>query len=127
MTDGWADPADVAAHYSRRLTLETDCADVGAHLAAGTAEFVLVDVRSAEAYKEGHLPGAVHIHHSDMTIQRMSEYPTDTRFVVYCWGPHCNGATKGAECLGRLGYSAKEMIGGVWGWGMEGFELESSS
>jgi rhodanese-related sulfurtransferase len=44
-------------------------------------------------------------------------------FVVYCAGPHCNGANKAAVKLAALGYPVKEMIGGVTGWLDEGFEL----
>jgi hypothetical protein len=45
-------------------------------------------------------------------------------FVVYCAGPHCNGANKAAVKLAALGYPVKEMIGGVTGWLDEGFQLE---
>ena len=47
-----------------------------------------------------------------------------TTFVVYCAGPHCNGANKGAVRLARLGRPVKEMIGGIVGWRSERFELE---
>ena len=53
----------------------------------------------------------------------MAEWPAETLFVVYCAGPHCNGANKGAVRLARLGYRVKEMIGGVTGWIDEGFAL----
>jgi rhodanese-related sulfurtransferase len=43
--------------------------------------------------------------------------------VVYCAGPHCNGATKAAVRLARLGRPVKEMIGGITGWQDEGFDL----
>lgn len=124
MTDPWPEPDEVAAHYARRLRLETDCADVGARLASGDADFVLLDVRSADAFAAGHVPGAQHLHHSELTAERLADFPSGTRFVVYCWGPHCNGATKGAARLGSLGFAAKEMLGGVWGWKQEGFDLE---
>ena len=48
-----------------------------------------------------------------------------TLFVVYCAGPHCNGANKAAVKLAALGYPVKEMIGGVTGWLDEGFELST--
>ena len=54
----------------------------------------------------------------------MAEFPEDTRFVVYCAGPHCNGANKAAIRLARLGYRVKEMIGGITGWLDEDFALE---
>ncbi|MNG15239.1 hypothetical protein D3C84_990530 [compost metagenome] len=43
--------------------------------------------------------------------------------MVYCAGPHCNGANKAAVKLAALEYPVKEMIGGVTGWLDEGFEL----
>jgi rhodanese-related sulfurtransferase len=42
-----------------------------------------------------------------MTATRMAEYPKDKVFVVYCAGPHCNGANKAALCLARLGLPVK--------------------
>jgi rhodanese-related sulfurtransferase len=54
----------------------------------------------------------------------MASFPKDTAFVVYCAGPHCNGANKAAIRLARLGYRVKEMIGGVTGWRDEDFALE---
>jgi len=45
-------------------------------------------------------------------------------FVVYCAGPHCNGANKAAVKLAQLGRPVKEMIGGLTGWIDEGFGLE---
>lgn len=45
-------------------------------------------------------------------------------FIVYCNGPHCNGADKAALKLARLGRPVKKMIGGIEGWKDEGFDLE---
>jgi rhodanese-related sulfurtransferase len=59
-----------------------------------------------------------------MTAERMAQFPKDSLFVVYCAGPHCNGANKGAIRLARLGYRVKEMIGGITGWRDEDFALE---
>lgn len=53
----------------------------------------------------------------------LEQYSPDTLFVVYCAGPHCNGADKAAVHLARLGRPVKKMIGGVTGWIDEGFEL----
>jgi rhodanese-related sulfurtransferase len=54
----------------------------------------------------------------------MAQFPKDTAFVVYCAGPHCNGANKAAIRLARLGSRVKEMIGGITGWRDEDFALE---
>jgi rhodanese-related sulfurtransferase len=55
----------------------------------------------------------------------MAEYPKDKLFVVYCAGPHCDGANKAALRLAQLGLLVK-MIGGVTGWIDEGFTLTPS-
>jgi hypothetical protein len=39
-----ASPAAAAEHFARRLSLETDCADVGAALRGGDMDFVLLHV-----------------------------------------------------------------------------------
>ena len=44
-------------------------------------------------------------------------------FVVYCSGPHCNGADRAAVALARLGRPVKKMIGGVTGWTAEEYPL----
>lgn len=118
----FATPADALVHFERRLSFETDCSDVHESL-KDKPDFVLVDVRGPKLYARGHVPGAVNIPHRTMTAERMDEYPKDTPFVVYCAGPHCNGANKAAVRLARLGYRVKEMIGGVTGWLDEDFEL----
>ena len=120
---GFADPAIALAHYQNRLGVETDCSDVHESLQAG-ADFVLVDVRGPKLFAAGHVPGAVNIPHRTMTTETMASYAKGTLFVVYCAGPHCNGATKGAIRLAALGYRVKEMIGGITGWLDEDFALE---
>ncbi|MEB0045890.1 MULTISPECIES: rhodanese-like domain-containing protein [unclassified Pseudomonas] len=119
-----AAPSDVALmHFSNRLTFETDCSDVHDSLQADEVDFVLVDVRGALAYQRGHVPGAVNLPGRLMTAESLAAYPQTTLWVVYCAGPHCNGANKAAAKLAALGRPVKEMIGGVTGWLDEGFEL----
>jgi rhodanese-related sulfurtransferase len=119
-----AAPSDAAAkHFADRLSFETDCWDVWDALRSENPGFVLIDVRSPQLFAKGHVPGAVNIPHAKITTESMSAYPPRTLFVVYCAGPHCNGANKGALRLAMLGRPVKEMIGGITGWADEGFAL----
>ena len=118
-----ADSASTLAHFERLLRFETDCWDVHASLAQPDPGFVLLDVRSPDAYATGHVAGAVSLPHGRINERNLAEYPLDTIFVVYCNGPHCNGADKAAVRLARLGRPVKKMIGGIEGWKDEGFEL----
>ncbi|EXF96242.1 rhodanese [Pseudomonas fluorescens HK44] len=119
-----AAPSAVALmHFSNRLTFETDCSDVFGSQQAGDVDFVLVDVRGSLAFERGHVPGAINIPGRLISAEVLAAYPKNTLFVVYCAGPHCNGANKAAVKLAALEYPVKEMIGGVTGWLDEGFEL----
>ncbi len=110
-------------HFEAALEFETDCWDVHEALSGGAADFVLLDVRSHALYEKGHIPGAVSLPHAKIVEGTLRDYPVQTMFVVYCAGPHCNGAHRGAIRLARLGRPVKMMIGGVTGWLDEGFSL----
>lgn len=119
-----ADSASALRHFEAAFNFETDCWDVHDAQSRSAADFVLIDVRAPEAFARGHVPGAVNIPHAKIIAGRMAGYPPDTLFVVYCAGPHCNGAQRGALRLARLGLPVKIMIGGISGWLDEGFGVE---
>jgi rhodanese-related sulfurtransferase len=116
--------SDAASHFGSFLTFETDCWDVHETVQRGEADFVLLDVRGRSSFERGHVRGAINLPHADIDEARLRAYPKGTLFVVYCAGPHCNGAHRAALRLARLERPVKMMIGGVTGWLDEGFELE---
>ena len=118
--------SDIALRYFEQLlTFETDCWDTHESLQADEPDFILVDVRSPSLFDQGHIDGAINIPHGKMIASYMKRYPSDKLFVVYCAGPHCNGANKAAIRLAKLGLPVKLMIGGITGWLDEGFALTS--
>jgi rhodanese-related sulfurtransferase len=120
-----ADSAGALQHFESALRFETDCWDVHDSMSSGRHDFVLLDVRSHELYAQGHVPGAISLPHGKIIESTLSRYSPETIFVVYCAGPHCNGAHRGAVRLAKLGRPVKLMIGGVTGWLDEGFALET--
>ncbi len=110
-------------HFEALLEFETDCWDVNHAISNDRQDFVLLDVRGEELFVNGHIGGAVNLPHSRINEESLQQYPVETLFVVYCAGPHCNGADKAAVRLARLHRPVKKMIGGVTGWLDEGFEL----
>ena len=115
--------AAARAHFAARLAFETDCSDVHAALEEGEPGFVLIDTRSQEAWDQGHVRGAVHMPKPEMPA-RIPEYAAGTEFVVYCWGPGCNGATRAGLIISELGFGVKEMIGGFEYWAREGLPVD---
>ena len=63
---------------------------------------------------------AINIPHSQITQNSFTKYSKDTLFVVYCWGPGRNGASKAALKIATLDFTVKEMMGGIHYW--EDFE-----
>lgn len=121
-------PSHIAlAHFERFFEFETDCWDVHDALKNGKADFVLFDTRSHEMFARSHIPGAISFPQGKLVASKLADYPMDTVFVVYCAGPHCNGAQRAAVRLARLGRPVKTMPGGITGWIDEGFALESGA
>lgn len=113
-------PVDAArSWYSAKLSYETDASDVATALRERPGDVTVIDARSTDAYRAGHVPGARSLPHHDIDAAAVERLDPDTTVVVYCWGPHCNGADKAAAALARHGVSAKVMIGGIWGWEQE--------
>lgn len=122
-----ASSSEALSHFEALLKFETDCWDVHHAISNGRKDFVLLDVRGEELFGKGHLPEAINLPHARLNAEMLEEYAEDTLFVVYCAGPHCNGADKAAIRLAKLGRPVKKMIGGVTGWLDEGFSLETDS
>ncbi|MBB5869089.1 rhodanese-related sulfurtransferase [Allocatelliglobosispora scoriae] len=117
-----ADPATAIAHFSAKLSFETDVSDVHAALAAGTPGIVVVDTRSLDGWEQGHVPGAVHLPTAEIAARAPAEIDPAALVVTYCWGPACNGSTRAALEFAKLGFRVKEMIGGYEYWVREGFD-----
>ncbi len=118
-------PEIALGHFRARFAFETDCSDVHHAVENDIADFVLLDVRSEELFGAGHVSTAVHLPHSQITSESLPPLSDNVIYVVYCAGPHCNGANKAAVRIASLGFPVKEMIGGIEGWKDEGFELVS--
>ncbi len=118
---------EVITVYTAKLAMETDCADVQDALSKGAPDFVLLHaVGSDEAFARRHIPGAYHLPHRLISEEALQAWPRDALFVVYCAGPHCNGADQAALKLARLGRKVKVMIGGLTGWADEGFAFNAA-
>lgn len=116
------DPAD---YFAAKLAAETDASDLYARRKAGD-DVVIVDVRSDEAWAQGRVSGAVHMHYAEISERAPREIPAGTDVVVYCWSPGCNAGVKGALEFAKLGYSVRELIGGYEYWVREGYPIENA-
>ena len=77
-----APPADAARHFAALLAYETDCWDVHDALSGGPADFVLLDVRSAQAHAAGHVAGAVSLPHREIGESTLARFGPGASYVV---------------------------------------------
>jgi rhodanese-related sulfurtransferase len=117
-------PEQAARFFAERLELQTDVADVHA---ARPYDLTLIDARSRAAWDTGHIPGAIHLPHAEITPATTAGFDRNRPVVAYCWGPGCNGATRAALALSRLGLHAREMLGGIEYWIREGFPVATAT
>jgi rhodanese-related sulfurtransferase len=112
--------------FTERLQFQADVSDVHGAIESGAPGFTLVDTRGEPGWRQGHIPGALHLPTAEIPGKAALIDPS-TPVVTYCWGPGCNGATKAALAFAQLGYQVKEMIGGIEYWIREGFTVETAT
>jgi rhodanese-related sulfurtransferase len=76
---------------------------------------VVVDVRPAEEYAAGHIPGAISIPVDDLG-GRLAELPADAEVVAYCRGAYCVLAHEAVQLLNARGRRAVRLAGGMLEW-----------
>jgi len=110
---------DQIKHYSDKLAFETDSWDLKVAVEAGE-NLVIVDARSPQAFALEHIPGAINIPHRTMSAATTSHIGKSSMVITYCDGIGCNASTKGAFNMAKLGFTVKELIGGLDWWKRDG-------
>jgi rhodanese-related sulfurtransferase len=92
-------------HLTREQLLE--------RVKAGTA--TVIDVRPAEEYAAGHIPGALSVP-LDQLEARLAELPDDVEVVAYCRGTNCVLAHDAVRLLTTRGRRAARLTDGMLEW-----------
>ena len=87
-------------------------------------EVTVLDVRPAEEYRAGHIPGALSIPVSELKA-RLRELPKAREIVAYCRGPYCVMALEAVQLLRAKGFEAHRMEQGVVDWRARGWRVET--
>jgi hydroxyacylglutathione hydrolase len=94
------------------------------HVMMGDASpipFILLDVRTAEEYAEGHIQGAVLIPVQELG-ERLAEVPKDKQVYVYCHSGRRSAMA--SKLLAENGYTRIEnVVGGITAWKDAGFPV----
>lgn len=82
---------------------------------AEEGEVVVLDVRPAEEYAAGHIPGAISIPVEELA-DRIAELPDDIEVVAYCRGAYCVLAHDAVRLLHARGRKAVRLTDGMLEW-----------
>lgn len=123
------DTAKAVQYFSEELNFKTNPHGTK-HVVDGTIKNVtIVDVRTAEAFAEGHIPGAINIPYDKFNgfDGNETEFPSlrkDGFNYIYCYQLLCNLGQKAAKKFASTGYPVKEMVGGFQAWKEGGYPIE---
>jgi rhodanese-related sulfurtransferase len=84
---------------------------------------ILLDVRPALEYKQGHITGARSIPVEQMAA-RLDELNPDQEVVAYCRGPYCVFADEAVALLRSRGFTARRYVEGYPEWAAAGLPVE---
>ncbi len=85
----------------------------------------VLDVRPAEEFNAGHVPGAINIPLCELE-QRLDELGDKKEVVAYCRGPHCILAFDAVAQLREKGLKARRMEDGYPEWKTAGLPIEDN-
>jgi rhodanese-related sulfurtransferase/predicted transcriptional regulator len=80
-------------------------------------EIVLIDVRPADEFESGHIPGARSIPIGELE-RRIDELPPDAEVVAYCRGPFCAYSSEAVRRLQARGRRARRLRVGWPEWSL---------
>jgi rhodanese-related sulfurtransferase/DNA-binding transcriptional ArsR family regulator len=92
---------------------------------AQAGEVLVMDVRPAEEYAAGHIPGAVSVPLADLPA-RLGTLPAGAEIVAYCRGAYCVLARDAVRVLRARGRPARHLADGMLEWRLDGMPVEAA-
>ena len=116
-------PTQLARYFYAKLAAEWGPHNLKNALEERKDKILVLDVRSREGFKAGHIRGAKNIPQEELD-SRWKELPRDQEIVAYCWSVTCHLSTQAAAFLAGKGYRVKELVGGIAEWQAAEFPTE---
>ncbi len=113
-------PEKARAYFEDKLAFTTGPVELDRWIKSGEDNLVVVDVRAAEDFAKGHLPGAINVPREEWEHPHgLSKEKTN---VVYCYTQQCHLAANACVRFAGRGFPVMELEGGFEGW--RGAELD---
>lgn len=95
-------------------------------LRASKGLVTVLDVRPAQEFAAGHVPGAINIPLPEIN-KRLHELPPNREIIAYCRGPYCLMAFEAVALLRKKGRKARRLQDGLPEWRLRGLPVERES
>jgi rhodanese-related sulfurtransferase len=118
------DPAKARQYFADKMAFTTGPVELARNLRQGV-ELTVIDVREAEDYRKGHIPGAINLPHDKWNEGEPRGLRRESLNVLYCYSHVCHLAAAAAVEFAGKGYSVMEMDGGFEAWQENDLEVES--
>ncbi len=119
------DPAKAKAYFEDKLAFTTGPVELERWIKTGEDNLVIVDVREAEDYAKGHIPGAINLPRDKWnTVQGLQKNKTN---VVYCYTHVCHLAANACVAFASKGFPVMELDGGFEVWRENELDIEPES
>ena len=118
-------PEKARAYFEDKLAFTTGPIELDRWLKSGEDNLVIVDVREAEDYNKGHIPGAINVPREQWENPR--GLAKDKTNVVYCYTQQCHLGANACVQFASRGYPVMELDGGFAVWKENGLEVEEAS
>lgn len=86
----------------------------------------LLDVRPADEFALGHLPGALNVQLKDLE-QRLAKLSKSKEIVAYCRGPYCVLSYEAVALLRSRGFKVRRLEDGLPEWRAAGLPIETGA
>jgi rhodanese-related sulfurtransferase len=114
------DPEKARQFFADKIQFTTGPVELARNLK--NPDVRVVDVREAEDYQKGHIPGAINLPHDKWdTLEGLRK---DALNVLYCYTQQCHLAATAAVEFASKGFSVMEMDGGFEAWKDNDLQIE---
>jgi rhodanese-related sulfurtransferase len=118
-------PAAARRFFEDKLAFTAGPIELERWIKTGEDNLVIVDVREAEDFAKGHIPGAINVPRDQWdNPQGLSKSKTN---VVYCYTQECHLAANACVRFASQEYPVMELEGGFNAWKESQLDVEEES
>ena len=118
-------PERAKAYFEDKLAFTTGPVELDRWIKSGEDNLVVVDVRAAEDFAKGHIPGAINIPAAEWGNPR--GLGKDKTNVVYCYTQQCHLAANACAQFADKGFPVMELEGGFETWKENDLDIEEQT